>query len=187
MRESTKKSWNNLSVVAGVALVSLAIGSSKQALALEGNINTRVTNPSTVSVEVAGRALLYSINFDRVLSENISAGLGLGTVGMTYAGGTSANVSATIMPFYGNYYFIKDAGSPFVTAGINLVMNSNSVQGLTSNAGNLQFSSSPIQATFGAGYEYRSDNGYLFRITGYGLYAGKNFAPWLGVGLGYSF
>lgn len=179
-------SKNIVQVASSFAIFAIVL-SFMMGQAFAADPNTRPTNPTAVSIEAAGRALMWSVNLDRALSDNFSAGMGIGTVGMNDLAGNDANQTAVMIPVYGNYYFIKEAGSPYVTAGVSLVTNSGSVQDLKSKAGNLQFSSSPITFNFGAGYEYRSDAGYLFRLAVYGLYAGHNLAPWAGITIGYSF
>jgi hypothetical protein len=171
-------------LIAGILSLGLFLSSEQRGLAAT---NTRVSSPTAFLVELAGRGLLYSVNIDRVLSDDFSAGFGIGSVTMNDLNGVSANISATMIPAYVNYYLMRDAGSVFVTGGINLVTNANTVKDLKSNAGNLEFSSTPIHFNAGVGYEYRSDAGYLMRVTGYALYGGKKIAPWAGVALGYSF
>jgi hypothetical protein len=143
--------------------------------------NTRVTNPNAISFELGGRGLLYSVDFDRVLNENLAVGIGVGTVSTN-----NSTVGTGVIPVYGNYYFSESAGSLFATLGANLITNAGSLSGLNSNVGNVQFTNSPIQLTFGLGYEYRSDPGFLVRVAAYGIYAG-NVSPWGGFTIGYSF
>jgi hypothetical protein len=148
--------------------------------------NVRATNPSAIHAEVGGRALLYSLSIDRVLNDDILVGIGLGTVTMNDLLGNSSNLSATLVPVYLNYYFMREAGSLFATGGATLVTNSNAVSGLKTSTGGLQLSSTPLLPTLGVGYEYRSDPGFLVRVAGY-LVVGQNTVPWGGVSIGYSF
>lgn len=149
--------------------------------------HTRVTYPSAVSVEMLGRAMLYSVNFDQVLNDNIAAGFGLGTAStMTRITELDVDQSATFLPAYMNYYFLKEAGSPFVTVGMTLITNHSSVKNLETKTGNLEIPSSNVMPTFGGGYENRTDTGFLFRAAAY-FVAGRKLTPWLGFSLGYSF
>jgi hypothetical protein len=152
----------------------------------EASNNIRATNPNAIHAEVGGRALLYSLSFDRVLSDDLLVGIGVGSVTMNDRFGGTSGLSATLVPVYLNYYFMREAGSLFATAGASLVTNSSLVSGLTSSAGGLQLSSSPLLPTLGLGYEYRSDPGFLVRLAGY-LILGQNSVPWIGVSIGYSF
>ena len=149
--------------------------------------HTRVSNPSAVSVEMLGRAMLYSVNFDQVVNDNIAVGAGIGNVS-TNAHDTDRDTgnSATFIPAYMNYYFLQSAGSPFITGGVTLVLNHSSVKGTDTSTGTLQIPNSSVMPTFGGGYENRGDNGFLFRVTGY-IVAGKSLTPWLGFSFGYAF
>lgn len=149
--------------------------------------HTRVTYPSTVSVEMLGRAMLYSVNFDQVFNDNIAAGFGLGSAGlMTPVLEIDVDQSATFLPAYMNYYFLKEAGSPFLTVGMTLITNHSSVKNLETKTGNLEIPSSNVMPTFGGGYENRTDTGFLFRAAAY-FVAARKLTPWLGFSLGFSF
>jgi hypothetical protein len=147
---------------------------------LAGASNTRVSNPSAIIFELGGRNLLYSIGYDRVLNENFSAGVGFGTLT------TNTNQSTSVIPVYVNYYFMQEAGSAYATAGADLLTNPTEISGSNSNASSLKFTNSPILPHLGLGYEYRSDTGFLFRITAYG-FVSSSVTPWGGVTFGYSF
>jgi hypothetical protein len=149
--------------------------------------HTRVTYPSVVSVEMLGRAMLWSINYDQVLNDNLSVGAGYGSVSTFLRGtDTDAGKSATFIPAYMNYYFIQDGNSPFVTAGVTLITNHASVKNFDTATGGLELPTSSVMPTFGGGFESRSDNQFLFRAAGY-LIAGRRIAPWLGFSFGYAF
>lgn len=166
--------------VVSVALVSIFSGEAKAE-------HTRVTYPSAVSVEMLGRAMLYSVNFDQVINDNIAVGFGLGTAAtMTRGTEIDTDTSATFLPAYMNYYFLLDQGSPFITAGMTLITNHSSVKNFETKTGNLEIPSSNVMPTFGGGYENRGDNGFLFRAAAY-FNAGRKLTPWLGFSIGYGF
>jgi hypothetical protein len=167
-----------------LALITGVFSISYPAQALTNN--TRASNPSALSLELGGRGLLYSLNFDRVLSDNLAAGFGIGTVTASLSNLTATSQSSPILPVYFNFYFMQDAGSLYVTGGADLLTSPSSVSGLTSSPGGLGFSSSPILLTLGLGYEFRSDAGYLVRAAAYGVY-GSSLVPWGGISFGYSF
>lgn len=149
--------------------------------------HTRVTYPSAVSVEMLGRAMLYSVNFDQVLNDDIAVGFGLGSAAtMTRVTELDTDTAATFLPAYMNYYFMKEAGSPFITAGMTLITNHSSVKNFETKTGNLEIPSSNVMPTFGGGYENRGDNGFLFRGAVY-FAAGRKLTPWLGFSIGYGF
>ncbi len=142
--------------------------------------HTRVTNPSAIGLEILGRGPAYSIFFDRVLSDDLVAGLGYGTASMD-------NVSATaqMIPAYFNYYLARDQASLYLTGGVTVVANSGDVKGDKTSIAGLEIKDGVIP-TVGLGYENRSDAGYLFRLAGYALIGGS-VKPWVGLSFGYSF
>jgi hypothetical protein len=170
----------------GVALPGVAFLGVMALTAPARAEHTRVTNPNALSVEVLGRGLLYSISYDRVATDDLVAGIGIGSVSLKTAGGTDANASVTMIPFYANYYFTRDGNSLYGTAGATLVSNSSSASSLKSSAGGVEFGSSSVLPNFGLGYESRGDSGFLFRVAAYAIVA-DNVAPWGGFTLGYSF
>jgi hypothetical protein len=148
--------------------------------------HTRVTNPNALNVEVFGRGLLYSVNFDRVVSDDLVAGIGFGSTSMRTLDDQDPGVTATLVPVYVNYYFMRDQGSLYVTAGADVVTNSSDLKGLKSTYGGMQFNANAVLPTFGLGYENRGDYGFLFRVAAYGVVA-KSVNPWFGFTLGWAF
>jgi hypothetical protein len=149
--------------------------------------HTRVTYPSTVSIEVLGRAMLYSVNFDQVVDDHIAVGAGFGSVSTNrHDTDIDTGETASFIPVYMNYYFTEMAGSPFVTGGVTMILNHAAVKGTDTSTGSLQIPSSTVMPEFGAGYEFRTDTGFLFRVAGY-LAAAKSLTPWVGFSFGYAF
>lgn len=148
--------------------------------------NERVTRPTSLGLELFGRGLLYTVQIDEVLSEELAAGIGFGTVGLQRPDGTDLNGSARLLPMYVNYYFMPEQGSVFATAGASLILNAGDAKGNESSIGGVKFSSAGVLPSIGIGYENRSPVGVLLRITGYGL-IGKSFYPWFGFALGFAF
>ncbi|MBC7690468.1 MAG: hypothetical protein H7222_01755 [Methylotenera sp.] len=150
--------------------------------------HTRVTNPNYLGLEVLGRGLRYSVQFDRVFSDDFVAGFGIGSTSTETRGNnpTDTGVTATIIPVYGNYYFVRDGNSLFATGGVNLITNASRVKGYRSKTGGYEFGSDSVAPTFGLGFESRTDSGALFRVTAYGL-VGDKVTPWLGFSFGLSF
>jgi hypothetical protein len=149
--------------------------------------NTRVTYPSAVSLEILGRSMLYTVAFDQVVNENLAVGGGFGTVSANDAvTGADLNRSIQMVPVYMNYYLLKEQGTPYFTAGATLVTNHNRVKNSESATGNMKVPNSNVMPTIGAGYENRGDNGFLFRVTAYGVLA-KKITPWVGFSFGLGF
>lgn len=135
---------------------------------------TRATFPTVLGAEALGRAASYSLFFDRMLDDDLGAGVGFG-------GGP-----VPMVPVYANYYLGSEQGSLYLTAAASLVLDLDSVRGRETSAGHWTISDNVIPV-LGAGYENRSDQGYLFRATGYAAYVGSSLKPWLGVSFGYGF
>jgi hypothetical protein len=139
--------------------------------------HTRITNPSALNLEVLGRGLLYSVSFDRVMNDELAAGIGIGSTSLVGSG------TATMIPVYVNYYFQKDQGSLYATGGATLVAGDD-ISDSKSSFGSVELNN--VVPTFGVGYENRGDSGFLFRVTGYGIVAEK-LTPWVGFTFGYAF
>lgn len=169
------RKWDGFKGFLAMATVGLLAASGKAAHAE----HTRVTNPNFLGVEAFGRGLLYSIQYDRAVNDDLVAGFGYGSVGVEPGSSTS------IVPVYINYYFAREQGSFYATAGVSFATNRSS-SASTSSIGGLEFSSSPLIPVIGAGFEERGDSGFLFRATVYGL-LGKSYTPWFGLGFGYCF
>jgi hypothetical protein len=148
--------------------------------------DTRVTNPNAVLLEVGGRGILYSVNYDRVVSEDLAFGIGYGSGPVTSANGVDTSQSVSLIPVYVNLYLMRDQGSLYVTGGADFVTNPGSIVGYSANQSGVVFQNTSIMPTFGVGYENRSDAGFLVRATGYVLVA-SNVKPWAGFSIGYSF
>jgi hypothetical protein len=126
------------------------------------------------------------VQYDRAVTDDVFAGIGIGSVGLNYPNDVDAGVSATLVPVSAGYYFVRDQGSPFVIGGASLITNHSTANGLKTSLGGLEFNSNQVMPYFGAGYEVRTDSGFLFRITGYGE-VGKSVKPWGGATFGYAF
>ena len=87
-REKTVKHTRARRLIVVFAL-GLDLGLSTRAMAG----HTRITNPNAVSAEFLGRGLLWSVNFDRVVNDDLVAGAGFGTVSMRNADGSDAGVT----------------------------------------------------------------------------------------------
>lgn len=148
--------------------------------------HTRVSLPDVMGVEALGRSFLWSVYYDRVVSDELAAGFGFGSTGTkTVATGVDTNTAAYVVPMYANYYFIPEAASLFATAGIDIVLNINEVKTYKTAVSNTEFNSSAVVPTLGIGYENRSDAGFLVRGAAY-LMIAKGAYPWFGMSFGYA-
>ncbi|MEN9723064.1 MAG: hypothetical protein RJB38_1050 [Pseudomonadota bacterium] len=136
--------------------------------------STRPTYPTVIGLEALGRAGSASLYFDRMLEERFSAGFGFG-------GG-----SVSMLPVYANYYFANEQGSLFLTGGLTLVLNRDQRAGEKIPGSSWRVNEGVLPHA-GLGYENRSDQGMLFRATGYVFYADGALRPWGGVSFGLAF
>ena len=176
----------SLTCVGPVLASSQATGTALRSTEDERD-HTAVTRPNALSGEVLGRAGLYSVNYDRSLGESFAVGAGLSTWSWSdfdYRG------TVTILPAYGNYYFSPGPKRGFITAGIDLAILSADER--TSSVYNSNRSSSLIRGSgvapvAGGGYEFRGENGFLFRATGYVTLIQSTLIPWGGASFGVTF
>ncbi len=60
--------------------------------------HTRPTNPNAVSLEAFGKSFLYTVQYDRAVTDDVFAGIGIGSVSLDNLDETDANVSAVLVP-----------------------------------------------------------------------------------------
>lgn len=129
-----------------------------------------------VSLELLGRGLLYSLNYDYLITDDVAVGAGVSTYSISSG---SASASAWLFPIYANYYFTQGPHRWFASGGANLIFASGSV------GGDEKVSGSGVAGVLGGGYEYRGDSGFLFRAAPY-VFVGKVSGGWLGLSLGFT-
>ncbi len=140
------------------------------------NMNSNELRRNGMSLELLGRGLLYSFNYDYLLRDNLALGAGVSSYSISSG---SSSASAWIIPVYANYYLTEGTHRWFTTAGANLIFAS-------STAGNdSRVSGSGLAGVLGGGYEYRGNSGFLFRAAPY-VFVGKTSGAWLGVSFGYT-
>ena len=130
-----------------------------------------------VDIELAGKCLLYSFSYQRMLAEPFGLELGVSVLGGGSSGGSSSIVFFTAG---GKVYFIQGNASPYIGGGFVAV---------TASTGSGPFSDS-ASGSYGyvtPGFEYRSEGGFLFRGGVYALIAGGGFFVWPGLSLGIAF
>jgi hypothetical protein len=173
--------------------VTLIIVLTMSFLSPEAVAQTVTNAPNSIYVEFGGNALLYSLNYDRLLSESIS-----GRVGIMYyseAGtSTSSAFSLTIIPVIVNYLIGSGRSKLELGAGIDILSLSALPIEQEPKLAGFVFIKSGFVWTAVVAYRYHPlDSGLNFRIgftpsigwaaTG----ADINTLPWLGLSVGYSF
>ncbi len=132
---------------------------------------------SALSLEILGRGGLYSLNYDKSLSDSLGLGLGLSAYSASAAG---VSASIVLIPVYVNYYFSPNNHRGFISGGLDIYNITAKIDSFGSVSGTGAF------AVVGGGYEYRGDGGFLFRAAPYFLVAGK-VAVTLGLSFGAAF
>jgi hypothetical protein len=193
-----KKKNNGAFVTCSSLAMVLALGASAHAAGVPQKRNTASAAPApavsdarfdeilrtrkprnVISFEALGRAMFYSLNYDRALSPFVSVGLGVSYLGLKSTDEGQPR-SMVIVPVYSNIYFSKSATRLFVTGGVDLVHISGEI---SESSGLERTNVAPIG---GLGFEYRHDNGFVFRLTPY-IALAPNPSAWVGASLGASF
>ncbi len=127
-------------------------------------------NPNTLSVEVLGRGGLYSLNYDRSVSDSVSLGLGFSYLGAQAGPGQA---SLVVVPLYTNLYLFTASHRLFLTGALDFIHLSGSFN-TTSLGSEIPLSpvdiagrASFVLPVFGGGYEFRGTGGLLFRLSAY--------------------
>ena len=124
--------------------------------------------PVSITAEILGRGLLYSLNLDYLVLNRLAIGVGI-----------SALPGGMLIPAYVNFYF---AGASehrgYLTAGGTTLIGTGSFNSKTGSVGAL--------ATGGVGYEYRDSDGFLFRVAPYVIGNENGIIPFLGISGGIS-
>jgi hypothetical protein len=155
----------------------------------------QVTAPNGIYLELLGNGLLYTINYDRFISDDISLRAGFEYIGLGASdpsSGESASVSMMLIPITFNYFFASHNNGTVGSSKLELgagVMIVNLSASATGSAGTL-FSGSGlgVGGTATVGYRYQpSDGGFIFRIGFTPLFGPGGFVPFGGLSLGYAF
>jgi hypothetical protein len=138
--------------------------------------NTRSRLKSDVGIELLGRAVVYSFNYQRMVSPSFGLDLGLGALG---GGGSGSDGLLVLIPFGARVYLIPKDGSLFLTGG-GVIVSAAFDEGPFDSAAD-------AYGYVGLGFEFRSTGGFLFRGTAYGLIGGGGWFIWPGLTVGYAF
>ncbi len=137
----------------------------------------RTTLPNAVDLELAGKCLLYSFSYQRMIVEPFGVEGGISLLG-SGGGGSSATVFFYTVGV--KAYLLQKDASPFLAAGFVGLSTS-------TDSGPFSDSESSSYGYLGPGFEYRSEGGFLARASVYGLIAGGGFFVWPGVTVGIAF
>jgi hypothetical protein len=132
-------------------------------------------------LELAGNGLIYSINYERFLSENFTIRGGFGiTPGLIFVEGTFIHIPVTASYLIGS----KTSKLELGLGATYFAGEDTEIFGLDAGDQSLMFLTGII------GYRYTSLSGFVFRIFFTPLYSGEAdppFSPYFGLSFGYAF
>ena len=143
---------------------------------------------NTVYLELFGNALLASINYDRMVTDNVSVRVGYGSISLDDTDvetGIITKISITPIPITANYLMGSGNHKLEIGAGILYIM----VDGNIDFGGvSLAASGSVIATTGVLGYRYHRDTGgFSFRATVAPIMLEGEMLTMPGLSLGYTF
>ena len=135
-------------------------------------------------IELLGRGALYSVNYERLLTDRIGAGGGIAVLRVSGAQifGASQRTTTLVMPTYVSWTPVGRTHSPYLSAGVTLSLSHTDEYLL----GNKRFGSGAF-GTLTAGYQYRSERGIVIRPIVSELFADGEHHWWPGITLGVTF
>jgi hypothetical protein len=154
--------------------ILLAAALTLFALPSTANSSVRDERPNLIGGEIAGRGLLFTLNYERFLSNQVGLGVGLMAIKTSGGGITMAPLYLSFVP--GNTH------SPYFSIGATLL----------AGGGDFQDWESTWVAHVTFGYQYQSSSGFFvrpfftyLRPTESG--AGDEYLIWPGLTIGGSF
>ena len=136
--------------------------------------------PNAVYLELGGNGLLYSLNYDRLLTPRVAARVGFMGLGAATDSVSGGVIAAPLMVSY----LFGEGNSHFET-GLGVML----AAGAIDEVGELEdegFSGAIGTATVGYRYQ-RPGGGFVFRAGVTPLFDTSGIAPWVGISLGYGF
>lgn len=135
---------------------------------------SRTKLPNDFGIELLGKSFVYTFSYQHMLGNALGLQAGLSALG---GGSSDDNVTVIFIPVGAKFYPIPKDGSPFLTGGLVLLTGTY----------DWQDTESTTYFYAGLGFEYRSNSGFLFRGTAYGLIIDGGFFIWPGLHVGYAF
>jgi len=137
------------------------------------------SHPNAVTLEFMGRAVAYSLDYDRAVSDQLTLGLGISSWEESWRW-ADYHSTVTVVPLYGNYYLSQKPSRGYFSAGLDLIEVSRTA------GNNNSFMNNGVAVTAGAGYETRDPSGFLLRLGIY-LIAGRSVILSPSVSFGFAF
>lgn len=139
------------------------------------------TASNSIHLELLGNGLIYSLNYERIIIESLSARAGIGYIQVNEIGGDD-KVSLTTVPVMVNYLLGSKSSHLELGIGACFIVASADFKEFASVSGSETLGT----ATFGYRYQ-RPDGGILFRAGVTPLFGSIGFQLWFGLGFGYAF
>jgi hypothetical protein len=166
------------------------------ALEESGSSNEREAK-NAIYLDLAGPGLFYSINYDRVIVDDVSARIGFSylSIGASADSGSGTTASAEFsyiaIPITASYLGLGSESNMFEVGGGGIIMNfkgSGLVESSDASAG-ASASHTTLGLTAMAGYRHQpADGGFVFRIGASPVMPlGAGFLPWGYMSLGAAF
>ncbi len=150
---------------------------------------------NTIFFELGGNGLIYSINYDRLITKSFSLRIGYSSFSATVPVGlVSDQISVTIIPAMANYLYGDGSSRLELGAGISFVPSITTTQAnflpvlFGQNPSISHQSGSGMFFTSVIGYRYQPiDGGFNFRIGFTPLIVNDRVLPWASLSLGWTF
>ncbi len=162
----------------GLSAAAQAQSAAPTQAAAGDQLLAREKMPNDLGIELLGKSVIYSFYYQRAINRTFALEVGLGALG---GGSLEDNATVLFFPIGARLYAIPKNGTFFIAGG-GVFLNASTGKGPFS-----EDSASKSYGYVGPGFEFRSESGFLFRGTAYGLLAGGGFFIWPGLTVGYGF
>lgn len=142
-----------------------------------GAVSLNAQNKNNLFIEAGGSAIVYSINYDRLITDNLSI-----RGGLSYLKGTFFfDYSFTLFPVSVNYLVGSGDSKLELGAGVTFYSGELKLFGLSG-------SKDDFLGNFIIGYRYQpSDGGFIFRAAFTPIYSQNGIHAWGGLSIGTAF
>jgi len=149
------------------------------------------TAKNVVFLELGGNGLVYSVNYERFVSDNASLRIGAGYIGVgASAGPGSASASMLTIPLLGNYYLGSANHKLQLGLGLTLIRLAGTIEFSPIERRAVEASGSVVipAPTGVVGYRYIPESGGLALFAGFTPFLApgtdRTVVPWPGLSVG---
>ena len=150
------------------------LSTASQVYGQDGQIQPK----NSLYLELGGNALVYSINYDRVLTDDFSARIGIGFYSFEDDFGDSASLAGIPITAH---YLLGNGNSRLELGGGILVVTGKA------DVGSVETKDGAVLGTGVFAYRFQKQEGGLFFKAGFTpvIHSGS-FLPWFGISIGYT-